>query len=84
MKAAELPSIISPMEIASILYRRRWWLILPALVGLAAAVAVAMLSQPLYRSSATLLIDSQQISTSVSPPRSPIWRTTGSPRSASR
>jgi uncharacterized protein involved in exopolysaccharide biosynthesis len=60
-------SVISPLEIFAILYRRRWWIALPMLIGTALALAVAMLMTPAYRSQATLLIDSPQIPTSFAP-----------------
>ena len=60
-------SVISPLEIFAILYRRRWWIFLPMLVGTTLALAVAILMTPAYRSQATLLIDSPQIPTSFAP-----------------
>lgn len=60
-------SIISPLEIFAILYRHRWWIILPMLAGTMLALAIALLMTPAYRSQATLLIDSPQISTSFAP-----------------
>jgi uncharacterized protein involved in exopolysaccharide biosynthesis len=60
-------SVVSPLEIASILYRRRWWIIGPMVVGTLIALAFAMLMTPAYRSQATLLIDSPQIPTSFAP-----------------
>lgn len=56
---------ISVRELAAILYRRRYWLIVPTLLGLVAALAAVLLMTPTYRSSATLLITSQQIPTTV-------------------
>ncbi len=56
---------ITPREIVAILYRRRYWLAIPVIVGLLAAVVAAWLLQPVYRSSATLLITSQQIPTTI-------------------
>lgn len=56
---------ISPREIGLVLYRRRWWLVIPALFGMAMAAALALFSEPVYRSTATLLIDSQQIPTAL-------------------
>lgn len=57
--------IISPREIAAILYRRRYWLIAPLLIGLLGALVAVAVRTPVYRSSATLLITSQQIPTTV-------------------
>ena len=45
----------------AILRRRRWYLIVPAVVIFAVAVAVAMLMPATYRSEATILIEQQQI-----------------------
>src|SRR5690606_21051645 len=56
---------IYPREIAAAIYRRRRWLILPVLLAFAAAVVAVLIQQPQYRATATLLIDSQQIPTTV-------------------
>ena len=58
-------SFISPREIAAILYRRRIWLVLPLLVCTVLALIVSVVIRPAYQSSATLLVDSQQIPTTV-------------------
>ena len=56
---------ITPIELLAILYRRRWWALVPAGLGLLVAGAMALLMQPQYQSTATLLIASQQIPTSL-------------------
>jgi uncharacterized protein involved in exopolysaccharide biosynthesis len=56
---------IYPREIAAALYRKRKWIILPVLLGLLIATTAILLQKPQYRSTATLLIDSQQIPTTV-------------------
>lgn len=56
---------IYPREILAMIYRRRTWLILPVLFALAVAAAMILLQKPMYRSSATLLIDTQTIPTTV-------------------
>ncbi|MFT3967139.1 MAG: lipopolysaccharide biosynthesis protein [Sphingobium sp.] len=56
---------IHPGEIAAILHRRRYWLIAPVLLGLVLSIALIAVQKPMYRSSATLLIDTQEIPTSV-------------------
>lgn len=60
-------AVISPLEIFAILYRRRWWILLPMLVGTVLALAVALWMTPVYRSQATMLIDSPQIPSSFAP-----------------
>jgi len=62
--------VIGPQEIYAILFRRRWWLMLPALIGMALALVVGWVMTPAYRSQATLLIESSQVLTSFAPPRS--------------
>ncbi|NOW46461.1 uncharacterized protein involved in exopolysaccharide biosynthesis [Novosphingobium sp. SG751A] len=66
----QMVRVIGPGEIYAILFRRRWWLVLPALAGVALASALGWLMTPTYRSSATLLIQSSQVLTSFAPPRS--------------
>lgn len=56
---------LDPLELLKILFRRRWWVILATVIGVALAAGVVALQKPLYRSSATLLIDSQTIPTSL-------------------
>jgi len=56
---------IYPREIAAAIYRRRRWLIVPMVLAFAVAVMVVLVQRPEYRSTATLLIDSQQIPNSV-------------------
>jgi uncharacterized protein involved in exopolysaccharide biosynthesis len=48
-------------ELPGILRRRRWYLILPAIVIFASALIVAVSLPPTYRSTATILIEQQQI-----------------------
>lgn len=47
--------------IPAIFWQRRWFIIVPLLVGSIAGVAAAFLLPPSYRSSATLLVESQQL-----------------------
>ena len=58
------PTLITVREMMAILWRRRWWLIVPLLVCTIAAGAMASMMTPQYRSTATLLIASQDIPTS--------------------
>jgi len=63
-------SIISPLEIFAIFYRRRWWIILPALIGTVLALAAALVMTPAYRSEAKLALDAPEIPTSSPPAQS--------------
>jgi uncharacterized protein involved in exopolysaccharide biosynthesis len=56
---------IFPREIIAALYRKRLWVIVPVLLGLMIAATAILLQKEQYRSTATLLIDSQQIPTTV-------------------
>lgn len=56
---------VYPREIIAALYRRRLWVIVPVLLGLMIAATAILLQKEQYRSTATLLIDSQQIPTTV-------------------
>lgn len=50
-----------PREILRIGWRRRWYLILPAALVMAGALAVALMLPSVYRSTATILVDDQEI-----------------------
>jgi succinoglycan biosynthesis transport protein ExoP len=56
---------IYPREIIAALYRKRFWLIPTLMLGLVVATATILLQKPEYRSTTTLLIDSQQIPTTI-------------------
>jgi len=56
---------IFPREIFAALYRKRIWVIVPVVLGLLIALTAILLQKEQYRSTATLLIDSQQIPTTV-------------------
>ena len=75
---------IYPREIAAAIYRRRRWLIVPMVLAFAVAVIVVLFQKPEYRSTATLLIDSQQIPNSVVKRRLPVSRMNASQKSVSR
>lgn len=64
-EAASEGLILDPREVAAMLYRRRWWVMLTILAGALLAIAAIALPKPMYRSSATLLIDSQAIPTTL-------------------
>lgn len=49
----------------SILWQRLWWLLLPAILGLAAGATAAFTLASTYRSSAVLLVESPQLATEV-------------------
>ncbi|MET0179986.1 MAG: lipopolysaccharide biosynthesis protein [Novosphingobium sp.] len=61
----EPEGFIHPREILAILYRRRAWVMAAIVAGLLAACAAIMVREPTYRSTATLLIESQVIPTSL-------------------
>jgi uncharacterized protein involved in exopolysaccharide biosynthesis len=48
-------------QMPAILWQRRWWIVLPFLLGAVAAVAAALLLPPVYRSSAVMLVQSSQL-----------------------
>ena len=48
-----------------ILWQRRWWIIIPALVGILASIAAVILIPPVYRSNAVMLVQSPQLPTEV-------------------
>jgi polysaccharide biosynthesis transport protein len=61
MNQEEREEGIAVSELLAILRRRRWYLIVPAILIFAIAVLVAVLLPPTYRSTATILIEQQQI-----------------------
>lgn len=48
-------------NLPDILWQRRWLVILPAILALLVGIAAAVLLKPVYTSSATILIESQQL-----------------------
>ena len=48
-----------------ILWQRRWWVIVPALIGVLAAIAAILLINPVYRANAVMLVQSPQLPTEV-------------------
>lgn len=50
-----------PLEYLVILKRRKWWLIIPAVVCFAVGAAVAMLLPPTYRSNATIAVQAATV-----------------------
>lgn len=48
-----------------ILWQRRWWIIIPAILGIVGAIAAIVLIPPVYRSNAVMLVQSQQLPTDV-------------------
>jgi polysaccharide biosynthesis transport protein len=55
------PDLNTPQDYIAVLKRRRWYLILPAVVLGVASVLVAFLLPPVYRSSGTVLIEQSEI-----------------------
>lgn len=45
----------------AILWQRRWWVIVPAVVGLLGAVAAVLLIPPRYKANAVMLVESPQL-----------------------
>jgi len=45
----------------TILWQRRWWTIVPAVVGIVAAIAAALLIPPRYEATAVMLVQSSQL-----------------------
>ncbi len=56
---------IYPGELLAMLYRRRYWLIAPVVAGLLISILLIATREPMYRSSTTLLIDTQTVPTSI-------------------
>lgn len=52
---------MSPNEYLAVLKRRKWSLVLPALIVTLIAAAVALLMPPIYKSVSTILIEEQEI-----------------------
>ena len=48
-----------------ILWQRRWWIIIPAILGIVGAIAAILLIPPVYRSNAVMLVQSPQLPTDV-------------------
>jgi len=61
-----------PSEIAAMLWRRRYWIAGSIGLSLVLASLVIWVQNPLYRSSATLLIESPQVSSSIVAPLSQV------------
>jgi polysaccharide biosynthesis transport protein len=45
----------------AVLWQRRWWIIVPVLLGITASVAAALLIPPVYQASAVMLVRSPQL-----------------------
>ncbi|NWK95860.1 lipopolysaccharide biosynthesis protein [Sphingobium lactosutens] len=58
-------AFITVTELLAIAYRRRWWIIAPLALGLIAAITAILTINAQYRSTATLLIASQEIPTTL-------------------
>jgi len=48
-------------HVPTLLWERRWWIIVPTLVGILAAAAAVLLIPPRYQSSALMLVQSRQL-----------------------
>jgi len=51
--------------IPTILWERRWWIIVPGVLGLIASIAAILFIQPVYRSAALMQVQSPQLPNSV-------------------
>ncbi len=47
--------------IPTVLWERKWWIIVPAILGVIAAVAATLLIKPIYQSSALMIVQSPQV-----------------------
>lgn len=47
--------------IPTVMWERRWWIIIPSILGLLAAIATALLIKPIYESSALMVVQSPQV-----------------------
>ena len=45
----------------AILWQRRWWMIVPVVVGIVASIAAALLIPPSYQATAIMLVQSSQL-----------------------
>src|SRR3546814_17810483 len=52
-------------QLPVILWQRRWFIVLPTVIGLFAAIAAVVLIPPSYRSNAIMLVDSPQLTNEV-------------------
>ena len=48
-----------------ILWQRKWWIIVPAIIGIVAALAAVLFIPPVYRANAVMLVQSPQLPTEV-------------------
>lgn len=58
---------LNPRDLLRILWRRKWFFLLPAVLVVAGAIGAILTLPPLYRSQATLLVESQDVSENVVP-----------------
>lgn len=56
-----MDSSLDIRDMLSVVKRRKWWFIGPATAILAVAIALLVLMPPIYRSKATILIESQEV-----------------------
>lgn len=52
-------------HVPTVLWEKRWWVVVPTILGIAAAVAALLLIKPLYQSGALMLVQSPQLPTEV-------------------
>lgn len=52
-------------QLPTILWERRWWIIIPTIIGILAAIAAILLIRPVYQASALMVVESPQIQNGV-------------------
>lgn len=55
------PAVMTPQEYVDVLKRRKWSLVLPALIVFVLAAIIALVLPPIYKSTSTILIEEQEI-----------------------
>src|SRR5215813_4595293 len=55
---------LTPQDYLEIFWRRKWWLILPFIVGTSITIFYSYSLPPVYRSSTLILVEPQQVPTS--------------------
>ncbi|NVD45749.1 GumC family protein [Qipengyuania atrilutea] len=48
-------------QLPTILWERKWWIIIPSVLGIVAAIAATVLIEPLYKSDALMIVQAPQV-----------------------